>query len=71
VLARINDARSRMSLLGTVGVQAQYRRFAPFLQAQVMPTQGRNEFLINGEGFTYVVEGGLRYNFGSSIARDR
>jgi hypothetical protein len=71
VLQRINDVKARLSLLGTVGVQAQYRRFAPFLQAQVMPTQGRNEFLINGEGFTYVIEGGLRYNFGSSIERLR
>jgi hypothetical protein len=69
VLQRINDAQSRGSLLGTLGVQAQYRRFAPFVQATVMPTQGRNEFLINGDGFTYHIEAGLRYNFGSSIER--
>jgi len=71
VLARINDARARVSLLGTIGVQAQYKRFAPFLQAQVMPTQGRNQFLINGEGFTYVIEGGLRINASKAIERLR
>ena len=69
VLARINDAKSRASLLGTIGMQAQYRRFAPFVQATVMPTQGRNQFLINGDGFSYHIEGGLRFNFGSSIER--
>jgi hypothetical protein len=60
-----------VSLLGTIGVQAQYKRFAPFLQAQVMPTQGRNQFLINGEGFTYVIEGGLRINTSKAIERLR
>jgi hypothetical protein len=71
VLARINDVKARMSLLGTVGVQAQWRRFAPFIQAQVMPTQGRNEFLINGDRLTYVVEGGMRVNFVRAVERLR
>jgi hypothetical protein len=71
VLARVHDARARVSLVGTVGVQAQYKAFAPFVQAQVMPTPGRNQFLINGEGFTYVIAGGLRINAATAIERLR
>jgi hypothetical protein len=35
-----------------------------------MPTHSANgDFLINGNGFTYYIEGGLRYNFGTSIEK--
>jgi hypothetical protein len=71
VLNRIESARSRSSLIGTAGLQVQIQRLAPFLQASFMPTQGRGQFLINGQGFSYYVEAGLRYNFGTSIERLR
>jgi hypothetical protein len=69
VLARIEAAKSRSSILGTVGVQVDWRRFAPFVQGTVMPTRGEGRFLINGVGMSYYVEAGLRYNFGSAIER--
>ena len=68
VLQRIQDAKSRGSVVGTLGLQINWRRYAPFVQATVMPTQGAGgKFLVNGNGFTYYIEGGLRYNFGSAI----
>ncbi len=67
MLARIRDAKFRSSVVGTFGLQADLKRFAPFIQATTMPTRGKGTFLINGEGFTYYVEAGLRYNFGSAI----
>lgn len=67
VLARIESAKTRSSLVGTVGVQFNMIRLAPFIQATVMPTKGSSGFLLNGETFAYYVEAGLRYNFGSSI----
>jgi hypothetical protein len=71
VLDRIESARARSSIIGTAGLQVQIQRLAPFLQASFMPTQGRGQFLINGQGFSYYVEAGLRYNFGSAIERLR
>lgn len=67
VLSRINNAKSRNSMTGTIGLQYHYQRYAPFIQATVMPTQGSGKFFLNGTGFTYYIEGGLRYNFGTSI----
>lgn len=70
VLARIQSAKSRGSIIGTVGVQVDIRRWAPFFQASFMPTQGaKADFLINGAGFTYYLEAGIRYNFGTSIEK--
>jgi hypothetical protein len=69
VLARIESAKTRNSLLLTTGLQVNYKRIAPFVQALVMPTRGSGEFLINGNGFTYYVEAGLRVNVGSAIER--
>jgi len=54
------------------GVQADVKKWAPFAQATVMPTQGAlHGFLINGNGFTYYLEAGMRYNFGSAIEKLR
>jgi outer membrane protein W len=65
---RIQSAKSRGSPVVIFGVQANRNKWAPFFQATVMPTQGAgNGFLINGTGFTYYVEAGIRYNFGSAI----
>ena len=69
VLARIESAKTRSSFVLTTGLQLNYRRIAPFLQALVMPTRGSGEFLINGNGFTYYVEAGLRVNVGTAIER--
>jgi hypothetical protein len=71
VLTRIETARTRTSLVGTLGTQLQVGRLAPFVQATVMPTRGAREFLINGQGFSYYVEGGLRWNFGNAIEQIR
>jgi hypothetical protein len=38
-----------------------------FLQASSMPT--RNNFLFSRSSYTFVVEAGLRYNFGSAIEK--
>jgi len=67
VLARIQSGKTRSSWVGTLGLQLDIKRFAPFVQATTMPTQGNGKFLINGKGFSYYVEAGLRYNFGSAI----
>jgi outer membrane protein W len=67
---RIQSAKSRASAVMIVGVQADVKKWAPFAQATVMPTQGAlRKFLINGTGFTYYVEAGIRYNFGGSIEK--
>lgn len=69
VLKRIDDAKTRGAFAITTGVQASWRRIAPFIQAIAMPTRGSGDFLINGNGFTYYVEGGVRFNVGSAIER--
>jgi hypothetical protein len=70
-MTRIETAKTRGSVIGTLGAQLQLWRIAPFVQATVVPTRGSNEFLINGQGFTYYVEGGIRINFGNAIERLR
>lgn len=67
---RIQSAKSRGSPMVIFGVQSNVKKWSPFFQATVMPTQGAvNGFLINGNGFTYYLEGGIRYNFGSAIEK--
>ena len=50
-----------------VGVMWIYKKFAPFAQFSVMPSQGVSDWYLNGTGFTTIWAIGLRYNFGSSI----
>jgi hypothetical protein len=69
VLKRIDDARSAGKLFGDIGFMLMYKKFAPFVQYTVMPTQGAKSSLINGDGFTNVWKAGLRYNFGSAIEK--
>lgn len=66
IAATVEDQRTRASVLVMLGVQAQYSRWSVFGQATMMPAHA--QFLINGRS-TYFVEGGLRYNIGSSIER--
>lgn len=62
----IEDQRSRASVLGLVGLQAQFSRAALFTQLTATPAS--TKFLLN-DGPLVGVELGLRYNFGSSVAR--
>lgn len=68
IAATVEDQRTRASVLVMVGVQAQYSRWSLFGQGTMMPAHA--QFLINGRS-TYFLEGGLRYNIGSSIERIR
>lgn len=66
VLSEIEDQRSRAAVLGLVGAQAQFSRAALFTQLNVTPASTR--FLLN-DGPMVGWEVGLRFNFGSSVAR--
>ena len=57
------SARTTTSALLTVGAQAQLARLSVFGQATAMPAN-RNSLLNSRE--TYTIEGGIRYNIGSS-----
>lgn len=63
----INDARSMGKVFGNVGAMWVWKRWAPFAQMTVMPTQGNSDWFINGSGFTTQWALGVRYNFGTSI----
>ena len=63
----VEDAKSTASLIGMLGIQAQYRRLSAFAQGAMMPAHGTS-FLLNGN-YTLFFEGGLRYNIGTSIDR--
>lgn len=65
VLTELENAKSGASLLGIVGLQAQFRRLSAFGQGSMMPAQGTT-FLLNGN-YTLIFEAGLRYNIGTSI----
>jgi hypothetical protein len=65
----IVDARSMGKVFANVGVMYIWKRFAPFAQYTVMPTQGVSDWYLNGTGFTTIWAVGLRYNFGSSIEK--
>ncbi|MGI8619138.1 MAG: hypothetical protein ACR2L6_08610 [Gemmatimonadaceae bacterium] len=62
----IEDQRSRASVLGLAGVQAQLSRAALFTQLTATPASTR--FLLN-DGPLVGVDVGVRFNFGSSVAR--
>lgn len=66
VRTAIEDQRSRASVLGLAGLQAQFSRAALFTQLTATPAS--RKFLLN-DGPLVGIDFGLRYNFGSSIAR--
>ncbi|MDQ6887903.1 MAG: hypothetical protein M3068_11505 [Gemmatimonadota bacterium] len=66
VESQITDLKDRASPIFMVGLQAQKARFSIFGQATAMPAQSRFFF---SDRATYLFEGGLRYNIGSSIER--
>lgn len=63
---RIHDQMDRVSFITMAGVQMQYRRVSLFGQVTLMPA--KENFLLNGRS-TYMLEGGVRYNFGTSIEK--
>ena len=62
----VREQSSGAALLAMVGAQFQMQRLSVFGQGSVMPT--REGFLLNRSA-SYIVEAGIRYNFGSSIDR--
>ena len=66
VARRAMDTKDRAAFLAMVGVQLQYLRFSAFGQASIMPAQAR--FMMNSRP-VYQLEGGIRWNVGSSIDR--
>lgn len=66
VRTAVEDQRSRASVIGLAGVQGQFSRAALFTQLTATPASTR--FLLN-DGPLVGWEFGVRYNFGSSVAR--
>lgn len=62
----VDNARSRGSVIGMGGVQIQLKRMAIFAQESLVPSN--RSFLFSS--VLSFFEFGIRYNFGSSIARD-
>jgi hypothetical protein len=60
----IHEERDRVAFIIMGGLQAQYHRFSVFGQATYMPA--RANFFFSGRS-TYILEGGIRYNVGSSV----
>jgi hypothetical protein len=67
VYSDVDEFSSRASLIAAVGAQFNFGRSAFFVQAAAMPT--RNYFLLNRSQYTAVLEGGIRYTFGSGIEK--
>ncbi|HEX7546253.1 MAG TPA: hypothetical protein VF368_05970 [Gemmatimonadaceae bacterium] len=65
----IVNAKAMGKVFGNVGVMYVWRRFAPFAQYTLMPTQGTSDWYLNGSGVTSIWTVGLRYNFGTSIEK--
>lgn len=65
----ITDARTAMSPLLIAGTQYRLPWFSAFAQATFSPTQ-KNFFLYNGSAANFGYELGIRYNIGSSIAKE-
>ena len=53
----IVDAKAMGKVFGNVGVMYVWKRFAPFAQYTLMPTQGAWDWYINGTGFTSHLDG--------------
>lgn len=66
-MRRIEDRRSRASVLFMGGMQSEWQNVALFAQATAMPTGSR--FLLSGDDNMYMVEAGVRLNVGSAIEK--
>jgi hypothetical protein len=67
VYTDVDAFSTRASLVAAAGFQLNFGRSALFAQASAMPT--RNSFLLNRSAYTVVLEGGIRYSFGSAIEK--
>jgi len=70
VLATVQQFRSAAAPIVILGGQVKLTRFSAFGQATATPAND-NFFLFTGTNWRTTVEGGLRYNVGSSIDRMR
>jgi hypothetical protein len=70
VLATVQEFRSTATPIVIVGTQLKLLLMSVFGQATVSPAHD-NFFLFTGNNWRVSFEGGLRYNFGSSIDRMR
>ncbi|HEY9427329.1 MAG TPA: hypothetical protein VIR34_09255 [Gemmatimonadaceae bacterium] len=66
VAAQVDHQKDRTSFITMAGIQGQYQRVSLFGQVTYMPA--KSGFLLNGRS-TYILEAGIRYNFGSSKER--
>jgi opacity protein-like surface antigen len=66
VESRVIDQKDRVSFQLMGGTQVQYRRISLFGQLSFLPT--KSNFLLNDRS-AYLVETGVRYNFGKSVER--
>lgn len=67
VAQRVENNRSRVSPLITVGLQSQWRNVAIFGQATALPT--KRDFLLNGSSSVLSLDAGLRYNLARAVER--
>lgn len=61
----VEEFRSTISPVLTLGAQAQVRNVAFFAEGAVLPT--KREFLLSGNEAVFTVNAGLRFNLGSAI----
>jgi hypothetical protein len=66
VAVQLDRQKDRVSFITMAGIQAQYQRVSLFGQVTYMPAKA--DFLLNGRS-TYILEAGIRYNFGASKER--
>lgn len=63
----VDERATRAAINFLAGAQLNVGRAGLFAQGSAMPT--RNRFLFNRSHYTFQLEAGLRYNFGSSIEK--
>ncbi len=66
VAVQLDHQKDRTSFITMAGIQGQYQRVSLFGQVTYMPAKA--DFLLNGRS-TYILEAGIRYNFGASKER--
>ena len=65
--ALVEERGTRAAISFIAGAQLNVGRAGLFVQGNAMPT--RNRFLFNRSHYTFMLEGGIRYNFGSAIEK--
>lgn len=67
VFSAVSEFGTRASAVFLAGTQWNVGRSGVFFQASAMPT--RHRFLFSRSHYSFVLEGGIRYNFGSAIEK--